>query len=524
ATGQEWDAAAIVIGSGFGGAVAAARLAQAGLSVLVIERGRRWPAGSFPREPNLGAGWLWKRGHGLYDLRWLGRMASVQASGWGGGSLVYANVFARPPHILLDERWPGHLRRDELDPYYDLAAHMLEVHPTTVDPSSGRLPGRTQMVQDLVGSMDLTGEAMFRPNLAVTFGDPDTVRTNIHGVKRRGCAFGGECVAGCNHGAKNSLDYTYLAVAEAAGARTLTDSQVDRLAPVPGGYQVSVSTPSDPSAAPRRFTAAQVFLAAGAVASTELLLRARDVHRTLPQLSRRLGEGFSGNGDYLDLADIRTTTDLTTGPTITTSTVLDVPEGKRSVWFQVQDGAIPSSLSRLIEHLIPARTARRTWRRLRPPDDRQRFALRSMGRDSGKGVLRLNRRGVARLRWQNRWQGHLYRAQGRVAPLIARSLGSSVFAPPTWSVFRRTVTVHPLGGVPTGPDANTAVADDLGEVHGAPGLYVIDGSVIPAATGVNPSATILAAAERSIEHIIRRSGQPKWRAPEWSPVQHTPAP
>lgn len=518
------SAEVIVVGSGFGGAVAAARLAQADFDVIVLERGRRWPAGSFPREPRLDDGWLWEDGQGLYDIRWLDRMGAVQGAGWGGGSLVYANVFARPADATLNPRWPTHLRRRALDPYYDLAGHMLGVRPVAEDPRTGRPPDRQLRVEDLVSSMEI-GDALFKPNLAVTFGDPDTWRPNTHGVPRRGCAFVGECVLGCNHGAKNTLDHTYLAVAERAGAVGITDAQVTRIERRGDGYAVTVSTPSDPDTAPRVYTAAQVVLAAGAVATTELLLRARDVDRTLPDLSARLGEGFSGNGDFLALAQDRTTDrDLTTGPTITTSTVLDVPEGRGTAWFQVQDGAYPLALRQLLDELIPGRTVRRRWRKRRRFDPRRGFALLSMGHDAGAGRLRLDRDGSAVLDWRNRGQAKLYRAEGRVGPAVARHLGSPVRTPPTWSLLRRPITVHPLGGVPTGPSRSSAVVDELGQVHGAPGLYVMDGSVLPASTGVNPSATILAVAERSIEAIIGASGRAGWRAPEWDDVRRRDIP
>lgn len=516
---------AIVVGSGFGGAVAAARLAQAGFSVVVLERGRRWEPGEFPRRPRLDGGWLWKVDRGLYDIRWLGRMCSVQAAGWGGGSLAYANVFVRPFEGALDERWTAGLRREELDPYYELAAHMTGVAPVGDDPRTGRPPARTELVERVTRRMSISG-ATVRPNLAVTFGDPDTWRPNIHGVPRRGCAFVGECVIGCNHGAKNTLDHTYLAVAERFGARGVTDAEVQRIEPRDGGYAVIASTPSDPGAPLREWVAPRVVLAAGAVATNELLLRARDVHGTLPALSPQLGRGFSGNGDFLTLAELPgVREDMTTGPTITTSTVLDVPEGRRSVWYQVQDGAFPPPLHTLFDTLLPAPGARGWWRRkIRRTTPRQTFTVLAMGRDSGNGTLRLNGSGRATLSWRNDWQAHLYRSQLRVGPLLARLLEARVYNPFTWSLLRRTSTVHALGGVRTGPDPATGVVDEAGEVHGYPGLFVMDGSVLPAATGVNPSATILAVAERSVERVIHRSGQPGWRAPEWNSVVPTDVP
>ncbi|GAA4707899.1 cholesterol oxidase [Promicromonospora umidemergens] len=509
---------AIVVGSGFGGAVAAARLAQAGYSVTVLERGRRWRPGDFPREPALDQGWLWSVDRGLYDIRWLDGMLAVQAAGWGGGSLAYANVFARPFDAALSDRWPAHLRRAELDPYYDLAAHMLGVAPVGDDPRTGQAPARTTLIEQLMQHTDRP-DAIERPNLAVTFGDPDTWRPNRHGVPRRGCAFVGECVIGCNHGAKNSLDATYLAAAERNGARSVTDAEVTRIRPSADGYRVTTTTPSDPDAPPRTWSARRVILAAGAVATTELLLRSR-VDRTLPRLSPLLGHGFSGNGDFLTLAELRQQRgDMTTGPTITTNTVLDVPEGRGSVWYQVQDGAFPAVLHDLFDSMIPGQRARNWWRRrFAAPDARRVFTVLAMGHDSGDGTLRLDRSGNLVLSWRNRWQTHLYRSQRRVGPLLARLLDARLYHPITWSVLRRTTTVHPLGGVRSGHDATSGVVDDIGEVHGHPGIFVVDGSTLPASTGVNPSATILAAAERSIEAIIRRDGCPQWRAPEWPDV------
>ncbi len=519
---EQQSADVIVIGSGFGGAVAAARLAQAGFSVVVLERGRRWKPGSFPRRPRIDDGWLWGVDRGLYSIRWLGRMLTVQAAGWGGGSLAYANVFARPFDRAFDERWPARLRRRQLDPYYDLAAHMLGVSPVGTDPTTGRVPPRAELIERHMRDGN-RGDATIRPNLAVTFGDPQAWRPNKHGVMQRGCTFVGECVIGCNHGAKNSLDLTYLAVAESEGATAVTDAEVTRIEPRDGEYVVTTSTPTNKTSPPREWRAPRVVLAAGAVATTELLLRSRDVHGTLPRLSSHLGAGFSGNGDFLTLAELKAPDgDMTTGPTITTSTIIDVPEGRGTVWFQVQDGAFPRAVHDLLDAVMPAARAREWWRRRRAAPDRGRiFTVLAMGHDSANGTLRLNRWGSVTLDWRNRWQSRLYRSQRRVGPFLERVLRARLYNPFTWSVLRRTTTVHPLGGIRAGEHPDTDVVDEAGEVHGYPGLYVMDGSVLPTSTGVNPSATILAVAERSVETLIRSSGKPEWSAPEWGEV--TPA-
>ncbi|MDN6176471.1 MAG: GMC family oxidoreductase [Brevibacterium sp.] len=516
---------AIVVGSGFGGAVAAARLAQAGFSVTVLERGRRWRPGQFPRSTDLEEGWLWQVGQGLYDLRWLKSMLSLQAAGWGGGSLVYANVFARPAAETQDDRWPLPLRRQALDPYYDLAGTMLGVSPVQPHLLTGVVPTRTTFVEDIVEQTQIR-PAMIRPNLAVRFGASEAWSRNLHGVPQRGCAFLGECVLGCNRSAKNSLDLNYLAVAEQHGAAAVTGAEVTRIAPDESGWSVWSKEGGGGDEHLVRRTATRLILATGSVATTELLLRSRDVDHTLPNLSPTLGRGFSGNGDQLALANFRRGDgDLTTGPTITTTTVLDVWERSKSVWFQVQDGAVPAVISDMLDQLLPLPRLRSWWTKLRRNDPARTIALLSMGHDSGTGRLELDHHGEARLRWANRWQSRLYRAEERVGPLIARVTGSRVRSVIPWSIFKKPVTVHPLGGVPTGRDSDTGVVGPDLQVHGYPGLYVMDGAVLPASTGANPSATILAGAEHAIEGLIRTlTGDSSWRAPEWDRVQPVPAP
>ncbi|MBO0810460.1 MAG: GMC family oxidoreductase [Microlunatus sp.] len=523
---------AVVVGSGFGGAVAAARLAQAGLRVAVLERGRRWPRGSFPRDSDdLKQGWLWHSGRGLFDIRWLDRMLSVQGAGWGGGSLIYANVFARPLDETFRPYWPASYSRAALDRYFDLAAYMLEVRPVQPDPRTGELPVRTRAMEDLVARMDRAAGTV-RPNLAVRFAaEPDGRVLNRHGVPQYGCTFVGECVLGCNQGAKNSLDYNYLAVAERAGAVAFTDSEVIGLDPGADAYAVTYRNHADGG---RRqvLTGRTVFLAAGAVGTTELLLRARDLDRTLPDLSPRLGEGFSGNGDFLAIIRrSRIHLDAGHGPTITTSSVVDFDEAGGQVWFQVQDGAYPAVLSQLVAGLDPIRGVRERVVRwgARMPTGRQRrrsmMALLLMGRDASAGRLALDHHNQATVAWDNRANRSLYRAEGQVARAVARMLGGRASSLPTWSLLRRAITVHNLGGVPMGVDRTRGVINEYGEVHGYPGMYVVDGSAVPSATGVNPSASILAMAERNVERAIRGLiGDEQWEAPEMKKAEPAPVP
>jgi len=181
----------------------------------------------------------------------------------------------------------------------------------------------------------------------------------------------------------------------------------------------------------------------------------------LPDLSPRLGEAFSGNGDFLSLIRrTRIPLDPERGPTITTTSVVDFDEAGNQVWFQVQDGAYPAVLSRLGASLNPARRIRERLvrRRLSMPTDRATrvdqarrprnrsiMALLLMGRDASQGRLVLDHHNQASVHWDNRVNPRLYRAEGQVGRAVARMLGGRASEAPTWSLLRRAVTVHCLG-------------------------------------------------------------------------------
>lgn len=347
---------AIVIGSGFAGAVTACRLAEAGLKVCILERGRRFDAeADFPVYPKMVdsnvpsdapqegrntvqpdvSRLFWGLGNGVWDFRDLGDVLVGQAAGFGGGSLIYANVHLRPPAHVFDERWP--IERDELDSYYDLAAKMLKVAPLP-DEYAG-LPKKVQLeraatdlqqVQSGCASNEPQAQReylrSFSPPLAVNF---DTQRVGEQGV----CDLAGNCCFGCPKQAKNTLDLNYFWQAENPGEHGRR-AEVRTLAEVTGIKQLRKDeghggrfevTYRDHLAreAEERLRAENVFLCAGAVNTTELLLRC-DEAKTLKPTGTGLGTRFHPNQDVLAAVfDCDEPQELDRGPTITTSLAYD---------------------------------------------------------------------------------------------------------------------------------------------------------------------------------------------------------
>lgn len=495
----------VVVGSGFGGAVAACRLAQAGVDVAVLERGRRWPPGSFPQQMSRpGSGWWWLHRHGLYDISPVADLVCIRAAGWGGGSLVYANVAMRPGPEVFEQDWPRPYRRPYLDPYYDLAAHMLEVTPVQPDPQTGRLPTKTVAMQR---AAERLGDQMplFAPNLAVRFADDEQhPGANRFGVAQSPCVGCARCDIGCNIGAKNTLDLNYLALAERHGATAATLTEVTHLGRTRAGYTLHLHQHGDAAQQRRTITADRVILSAGALGSTEILLRSRDQHHTLPDLPAALGSGYSANGDFLAFGD--GTADLVspgTGPTITSAYGLKTPTGDR---FYIEDGGYPNELSLLLNRR-PARPARAATG--------HDAVLLVMGRDRSDGRIRLTRRHRLRVDWDTHADRRLYTAASRACADVVEALGGRAGTTWLWRRLRRPLSVHHLGGCRMSADPAGGVVDLDGQVHHHRGLYVLDGAILPAATGANPSHTITAVAERCIETLIRRiTGDPTWTAPE----------
>ena len=524
----------LVIGSGFGGAVAACRLAQAGCKVAILERGRRYARNTFPRDwTDPLNGWLWQHEQGLFDIKPINEMTIVQGAGYGGGSLIYANVHLRAPAEVFAQGWPKGYSREALDPYYDLAAWMLDIKPITESTFKGLPPKTAQMKK---AAEDLKrGDQFCYPNLAIDFSDPEVRHKNKFGVEQAGCNYCGECDIGCNLLAKNTLDLNYLAVAESHGARAFTRCEAFRIEPLPEGFRVAVrnhETAQETSIAARR-----VFLCAGAVNSTELLLRCRDEFHTLTNLSPKLGHSYSGNGDFLAFAfNTSAPFEPSNGPTITTGLVYDDAKPAGRSWFILQDGGYPRQVANLVQLLNPQGEWLKSVGDILREDLQREFlkhaampaasadvsrlertaVFLAMGRDRANGVITLTPlTNDLKVLWDVPSNLPLYDSEQALAADVAGALGGVPATNPLWHRLHLPVSVHNLGGCCMGDGPDAGVTDGNGEVFGYPGLYVMDGAALPAATGVNPSHTITAVAERNVEQIIRKIlDEPTWRAPE----------
>jgi cholesterol oxidase len=544
---------AIVVGSGFGGSVSAYRLADAGLGVCLLERGRAYGPGDFARSPrDVGVNfWDPSSGcHGLFDVWSFRGLEALVAAGLGGGSLIYANVLLRK-----DERWfvddhPG----GGYDPW-PVTAKDLDSHYSSVESTIGvQTYPYAETTPKTLAFFEGARRARldpYLPPLAVTFanrgappvpGERIEESPNLHGRERQTCRLCGECDVGCNYGSKNTLDFTYLTRARERGADLRTLCEVVTIAPrPPGGFEVDyVAHRPDPDAAPvptarrprTRLTANVLVLSAGTLGTTYLLLKNRSA---FPALGDALGTRFCGNGDLLTFAARcrdwhrgrrrPRRIDPGYGPVITAAArVADTLDGGTGRGFYIEDGGYPQfaawALAGQPNPVLLRRAARfavrAVWRRLTSdprsdlsgevarllpaPSAAAALPMLGMGRDVPDGVMRL-RQGWLDIDWTTATSREYFDRVRATMGLIALALGGRLRDNPLWHL-KRVVTVHPVGGCPMGEDAARGVVDSRGEAFGHPGLFIADGSVMPGPVGPNPSLTIAALADRFADRMV----------------------
>jgi cholesterol oxidase len=509
----------VVIGSGFGGSVAALRLTEKGYRVGVLEAGRRFDEGSYPETSWRVRRFLWAPKLGCFGLQRIHLLRNVMilaGAGVGGGSLVYANTLYEPlPDFFADPQWRDITDwRAELAPFYDQAKRMLgAVTYPKVSPVD-------ELYREVAEDMGV-GDTYKQADVGVFFGDPgeevDDPYFGGAGPRRSGCTHCGECMTGCRHGAKNTLLKNYLYLAEQAGADIHERTSVTRLRPLPDG-RWAVDTVRTGAWFARRtartFTADQVVLAAGALGTQRVLHRSRD-EGLLPGLSPRLGELTRTNSEALvgALSLRRPDRDLSQGVAITSSFY---PEPRTHV-EPVRYGKGSNAMGLLATLQVPpnakhptlawlGRVARRPWLLVaafwvRGWSQRTSIALVMQSLDNSLTVY--TRRGLFGGRRLTSRQGHgapnptHLPAAAEVASRLAGKVGG--FAGSSWGeVFGVPMTAHILGGCAIGESAERGVIDPYHRVYGHAGLHVVDGAAVSANLGVNPSLTITAQAERAM--------------------------
>ncbi|TMK82926.1 MAG: GMC family oxidoreductase [Actinobacteria bacterium] len=506
------DVDIVVIGSGFGGSVAALRLTEKGYRVAVLEAGRRFDESTYPKTSWRVRSFFWAPRLGCFGMQRISLLKDVMilsGAGVGGGSLVYANTLYEPlDPFYSDPQW-AHITdwRAELAPYYDQAKRMLGVVPNpTITPSD-------EVMKDVAEEMGV-GDTFHPTPVGVFFGAPGVEVEDPFfggaGPKRKGCIQCGECMTGCRHGAKNTLLKNYLYLAEKAGAAVHPMTTVRTVRPDGDGYVVETVTTG--GRARRSFRARNVIFAAGTMGTQKLLHRMRDEGH-LPQLSRRLGELTRTNSEaILGARTFRKDADFTKGVAITSSFHPDadthiepVRYGKRSnamglLTTALADGGKGVRFFTWVKEVArhPAKFARNVS--MKHWSEQTIIALVMQTRDNS--ITCYTKRGLFGRKLTSR-QGHgepnptwIPAGHDAVRRMANRIEG---FPGGGWNdVFNIPMTAHFLGGVVIGDSAETGVIDPYHRVYIYPGLHVVDGSAVSANLGVNPSLTITAQAERAM--------------------------
>jgi cholesterol oxidase len=540
----------VVIGSGYGGAIAASRLARAGQDVCLLERGREFLPGEFPdtqlelmHETQMQT----SHGHvgsrtGLVDLRFHEDMNVLIGCGLGGTSLINANVALEPePAVFEDPAWPQEIRDDLPTAVAEGVARAREMLRPA--PYPGSAPPLTKLTR-LEESARAMGATFYRTPINVTF--KPTVGPG--GIRQPACTACGDCVTGCNVGAKNTTQMNYLPDAKAHGAEIFTLAQVRWIERRGERWLVhfqALETGRERFDAPTLFVSADVVVvAAGALGSTEILLRSKE--KGLP-VSDRVGERFTGNGDVLGFSyncdlpvngvgfgTLHGDGKEPVGPTITgvidlrNQPVLD--EG-----MVIQEGAVPSALGKVMAVFYSSTASvlgKDTDRGVRDEVGEGKRALESLARgpyrgsvhntqtmlvmthDDGNGKIVLDGDHV-RVDWDGVGRQPIFQSVSQRLHEATRPHGGTFLKNPLWSKLSKQdlITVHPLGGCVMGADAARGAVDHAGRVFsGGEGadaydtLIVADGSIMPRPLGVNPLLTISGLAERNVALLAERRG------------------
>jgi cholesterol oxidase len=522
ATAADFDYDFAVIGSGFGGSVSALRLAEKGYRVAVIEMGVRHVPEEFPKTSWNLRKFLWKPSigcHGILQLTLLNDVFVLHGAGVGGGSLVYANTLLVPPKEAFIDGWARSDFRDVLAPHYETAKRMLGVVTAPEIYEADRVLKRV--------CEDLGRAETFKPaEVGVFFGEPGKLVPDPYfggeGPARAGCVRCGGCMVGCRFRAKNTLDQNYLYLAEKRGVTVMPETRVNGVAALPGGgYELRLQRSIGVFRPKRRLRAKNVVLAAGVLGTVPLLMKSRE-EGLLPRLSPKLGDRVRTNSEALvGVRSKKKEANLSHGIAIAAGVHVD-----KDTHIEVVRYSEGSDFLGLLSTVMTDGGGGPWGRRLRWVVNlftHPMHALRSFipfGWAKKTAILLVMQPidNYLRLFWKRRWFWPFARglssarATDKPVPIVfpiahdvARRMARELDGIPQSCnlevLLNVPTTAHILGGCPMGLSSDDGVIDERCRVFGHDGLYVVDGSAIPANLGVNPSLTITALAEYAMSHV-----------------------
>lgn len=523
----------VIVGSGFGGSVAALRLVEKGYRVAVIEAGRRFRDEDFPKTswrirkflffPKLGL-------HGIQRIHALPNVLILAGAGVGGGSLVYANTLYRPPDSYFNDRQWAEITdwKSELDPWFDQASRMLGVETNPFHSPSD------EAMREVAIEMGV-GDTFKMAPLGVHFAKPGKVSPDPYfggvGPERRGCIQCGSCMTGCRENAKNTLVKNYLYLAEQAGAKVFAKRTVLALTQAEGIWKVKTRSSGSWFGPGKTFTADQVIVAAGTYNTQKLLHRMRS-DGALPKISSTLGDLSRTNSESLTGAIMnKRKIDFSRGAAITSSFFPDERTHVEPVRYG-KGSNLMGLLQTIMTDGFSAKERRRDWLRtlVRRPSllakifnvrrwsERAVIALVMQNVDSSIKVK--SKRGIFgwRLTSENDSE-HPNATYIPVANEVARKIASKYGGEAGGHIgdlIDAPFTAHFVGGCVIGSDDSKGVIDPYHRVWNYPTLHVVDGSTLTANLGVNPSLTITAQAERALSFWPNK-GEADPRPPQRSP-------
>ncbi|MDJ0828904.1 MAG: GMC family oxidoreductase [Desulfobacterales bacterium] len=515
----------VIIGSGFGGSVSALRLAEKGYSVAVLEAGKRFRDEDFPKSnwnifKYFWAPWL--RCFGILRINLLSDVLILSGAGVGGGSLGYANTLLEPPaSFFKDPQWAGMQDwQSTLAPHYRTAKQMLGVTRISFFSPADEV---IQSVAEELGCQD----TFSLQDVAVYFGEPEkTVPDpyfNGQGPDRTGCRLCGGCMIGCRYNAKNTLEKNYLFLAEKLGVKIIPETQARLIRELPeGGFQIDAIRPTSLSFKKRSvFHARRLIISAGVLGTLKLLFECRE-KGTLPNISKMLGARVRTNSESLTGATaFDKSADYTQGVAITSSIYPDKVTHIEPVRYPVGSDVMGFLATIFTEGGSPLLRPLKWIKNIicKPfVFSRTLLPLGWAKRSIILLVMQTLDNSVRVYRRQCRWWPFKKRLASKretnrakipacipQAQTATRVLAKKINGIPKNAInevlFNIGTTAHILGGCVIGPNPDQGVIDAENRVYGYKDIYIVDGSMIPANLGVNPSLTITAMAEHAMGHI-----------------------